>query len=88
MAKRLSNDRLPLSLALKYIVAKARVAGKWREGRVAESRVRDADRGTPAPSHDKGLTVVCLVGRGWDGGAGGGSRWVAGATVTGMPEGK
>ena len=64
MAKRLSNDRLPLSLALKYIVAKARVAGKWREGRVAESRVRDADRGTPAPSHDKGLTVVCLVGRG------------------------
>ena len=78
-------------LGLKYIVAKAllvAVGGKRREGRVAESRVRDADRGTPAPSHDKGLTVVCLVGRGWDGGAGGGSRWVAGATVTGMPEGK
>ena len=25
------------TLWLKYIVAKARVAGKWREGRVAES---------------------------------------------------
>ena len=67
MAKRLSNDWLPHTLWLKYIVAKAllvAVGGKRREGRVAESRVRDADRGTPAPSHDKGLTVVCLVGRG------------------------
>ena len=73
------------TLWLKYIVAKARVAGKWREGRVAESRVRDADRGTPAPSHDKGLTVVCLVS-----GLGLGrqemGRVVAGATVPGIPE--
>ena len=73
------------TLWLKYIVAKARVAGKWREGRVAESRVRDADRGTPAPSHDKGLTVVCLVsGLGLGGQEMG--RGVAGATMTGMPE--
>ena len=50
MAKRLSNDWLPI-LPLKYIVAKALGWQMWREGRVAESRF--CNSGTPAESQTK-----------------------------------
>ena len=87
MAKRLSNDWLPHTLWLKYIVAKALVAGRQTargQGRRESGQgrgQRDA-RAEPRQRADSGLPCVSGLGLGRQEMG----RVVAGATVTGMPE--